>query len=87
MSFLRVFRRLLASGSNVLRSLAGSTTTSYHNDSIPELRFFEVPLGLPASTGFGYIDLKLGQRIGPSQSFEILRKLGWGSYVSTKFLD
>jgi hypothetical protein len=86
MSFLRsIAARLLPPGPNVVRSLA-STASPNVPAFQPEYTFVEEPIGLPASTGHGYITLKLGQRIGPSQSFEILRKLGWGSYVSAKLL-
>ena len=46
------------------------------------LSFPEEPLGVPASKGYGYAQLDFGERIGPEKRYEIVRKLGWGSYSS-----
>ena len=58
-----------------------STMSASRSDNL-ELTFIEEPLGLSAEQGFGYAQLQFGQRVGPNDNFEILRKLGWGSYVS-----
>jgi hypothetical protein len=57
------------------------TMSASRSDNL-ELTFIEEPLGLSAEQGFGYAQLQFGQRVGPNDNFEILRKLGWGSYVS-----
>ncbi|KAJ7220783.1 hypothetical protein GGX14DRAFT_389175 [Mycena pura] len=52
--------------------------TSPATENDVELTFVEEPLGLRADQGYGYMQVDLGQRIGPSGQYEILRKLGWG---------
>ncbi|KAH8822953.1 kinase-like domain-containing protein [Flagelloscypha sp. PMI_526] len=47
-----------------------------------ELSFVEEPLGLTTEMGYGYAHLRFGQRLGPNNNFEIVKKLGWGSYAS-----
>ncbi|OBZ66852.1 Serine/threonine-protein kinase SRPK [Grifola frondosa] len=47
-----------------------------------ELTFVEEPLGLRADQGYGYLQVEFGQRIGPNNRYEILRKLGWGQNAS-----
>lgn len=47
------------------------------------LEFVEEPLGVTAEQGEGYLQVDFGERIGPDNRFEILRKLGWGRYVSS----
>lgn len=56
----------------VQRYFSGAQTKFSKNDSSLELSFIEEPLGLPQSMGFGYVNWRLGQRIGTSQSFEIV---------------
>jgi serine/threonine-protein kinase SRPK3 len=46
-----------------------------------ELTFVEEPLGLRADQGYGYLQVDFGQRIGPGDRYEVLRKLGWGMNV------
>jgi serine/threonine-protein kinase SRPK3 len=46
-----------------------------------ELTFVEEPLGLRADQGYGYLQVDFGQRIGPRDRYEVLRKLGWGMNV------
>jgi hypothetical protein len=46
-----------------------------------DFTFVEEPLGLRADQGYGYLQVDFGQRIGPSDRYEILRKLGWGMNV------
>ena len=46
-----------------------------------DFTFVEEPLGLRADQGYGYLQVEFGQRIGPSNRYEILRKLGWGLNV------
>ncbi|KAJ7155191.1 kinase-like domain-containing protein [Mycena filopes] len=43
-----------------------------------DLSFAEECLGLPAEYGFGFARLDFGQRVGPLDRYEIVRKLGWG---------
>lgn len=51
------------------------------NDEVVDFTFEEEPLGLLAEQGYGYLQIEFGQRIGPNQRYEILRKLGWGMNV------
>ena len=46
-----------------------------------DLTFVEEPLGLRADQGYGYLQVDFGERIGPNDRYEILRKLGWGMNV------
>jgi hypothetical protein len=46
-----------------------------------ELNFVEEPLGLRADQGYGYLQVDFGQRVGPGDRYEVLRKLGWGMNV------
>jgi hypothetical protein len=44
------------------------------------LRFHEEFIGLPASSGFGYMHVDIGDEIGEQGRYKILRKLGYGMY-------
>ncbi|KAL5482907.1 hypothetical protein ACEPAI_9502 [Sanghuangporus weigelae] len=46
------------------------------------LEFTEEPLGVGATNGFGYLQVEFGDRIGPDNRYEILRKLDWGAESS-----
>lgn len=51
------------------------------------LEFVEEPLGVTAEQGEGYLRVDFGERMGPDNRFEILRKLGWGRYVSADLIN
>ncbi|KIJ33395.1 hypothetical protein M422DRAFT_35508 [Sphaerobolus stellatus SS14] len=42
------------------------------------LTFPEEPVGIPASEGFGYLEVDIGDTIGPEMRYRIVRKLGFG---------
>ena len=44
------------------------------------LNYNEEPIGLPPSEGFGYLDVNIGDELGPANRYHILRKLGYGVY-------
>ena len=59
---------------------AGGGQTIQYLDAPPdsaELVFAEEPLGVPRSHGFGYMNINIGDEIGP---YEIVRKVGYGGY-------
>ncbi|KAH9948887.1 kinase-like domain-containing protein [Amylocystis lapponica] len=43
-------------------------------------KFDEEPLTYDASYAFGYAPIKLGDRVGPEDRFEVVFKLGWGMF-------
>ncbi|TFK36023.1 kinase-like domain-containing protein, partial [Crucibulum laeve] len=47
-----------------------------------ESQFDEEPFTHDLSLGFGYANICIGDRLGPDNQFEILRKLGWGMYAT-----
>jgi hypothetical protein len=65
--------------------------TTFLDKTLPvenvELTFVEEPLGLRADQGYGYLQVDFGQRIGPSDRYEILRKLGWGLNVRRAYFS
>ncbi|KIJ22717.1 hypothetical protein M422DRAFT_57104 [Sphaerobolus stellatus SS14] len=42
------------------------------------LTFPEEPVGIPASEGFGYLEVDIGDTIGPEMRYRIGRKIGFG---------
>jgi hypothetical protein len=44
------------------------------------LDFKEEPIGLPPSNGFGFLDVNIGDELGPDGCYVVLRKLGYGVY-------
>jgi hypothetical protein len=44
------------------------------------IRFHEEPLGLPTSSGFGFMQVDIGDEIGELGRYRVLRKLGYGMY-------
>ncbi|KAL6300875.1 kinase-like domain-containing protein [Sparassis latifolia] len=63
------------------KSLSEGDTSTDAVENV-ELTFVEEPLGLRADQGFGYLQVDFGQRIGPGDRYEVLRKLGWGMNAS-----
>ena len=68
-----------------------STTNSSESESghpdgktdVDLLTFTSEPLGMPAKEGYGWIQWRAGEKVGPDARYIILRKLGWGSHSST----
>jgi hypothetical protein len=44
------------------------------------LDFKEESIGLPPSKGFGFLDVNIGDELGPDGCYVVLRKLGYGVY-------
>lgn len=59
--------------------------THYSADgkTIADFTFTSEPLGMPAQEGYGWVQWKFGEIVGPDGRYTILRKLGWGSHSST----
>ena len=51
--------------------------------TVMDLIFTSEPLGMPAKEGYGWVQWKFGEKVGPDARYTILRKLGWGSHSST----
>lgn len=56
--------------------------SDYVNEENPVqmYRFPEEPIGLPGLPGLGFVDMRIGDELGPQGRYTIVRKLGYGLY-------
>ncbi|KDR68899.1 hypothetical protein GALMADRAFT_128924 [Galerina marginata CBS 339.88] len=66
----------------LMSSAAKQIPVSNGRPSVPHYTFFEEPLGLPASEGYGYFQGTPGLSLGPSNRFKLQAKLGFGTASS-----
>ena len=63
------------------RFLAMTHSKSADDTPTVTFDFKEEPIGLPPSEGFGYLDVDIGDELGPDNRFVILRKLRYASSI------
>lgn len=73
-------RPFLAMVHNKTSLSAPTTEQSSHDTPTVTLEFKEEPIGLPPSAGFGFLDVNIGDELGPDGCYVVLRKLGYGVY-------
>lgn len=81
--FLGMASSVLSRMNRFLRQPPSTPETSAYCVEGKTYNFVEEPLGLPASSGYGYPEIEFGQKIGPENRYEIARKLEWNYSGST----
>ena len=71
-------------------AVAVNPATDFFTSTIPgasqrtkPIGFDEEPCTLNLTDGYGYAKVDIGDYLGPKDQYEIVRKLGWGTYATT----